>query len=60
MKSHSRAAVYCDQFTTSNVSVITWAKNSVEPPTIRKSDASVASVLRAKKSVTVFKRPQTL
>lgn len=56
MKSHSRAAVYCDCCTTSNVSVTTWAKHPVEPPTMRKFDASVLS---AKKSVTVFERRQT-
>jgi len=60
MKSHSRAAVYCVRFTTSNVSVTTWARHPVVPPTMRKLDASIASVLRANKSVTVFGRRQAL
>lgn len=40
-ESHSRAAVYCDCGTTSNVSVTTWARHPVEPPTMRMFNASV-------------------
>ena len=46
INSHSRAAVYSDCCTTSNVSVATWASHPVEPPTIRRFDVSA---LNAKK-----------
>ena len=47
INSHSRAAVYSDCCTTSNVSVTTCASHPVDPPTICRFDVSV---LNAKKS----------